>query len=125
MARASRRLSLFLKLPYWGGSGSAGVGATGAFPLIKQGNFGSCCAAKLQLYIMRLSVCLRGGRRHFRALQYSAAFAACADEYVDPRAGRSCEARRLPARESEREEGRGRGEAVEAKRLKKADNTAI
>lgn len=59
---APRLISLFLKLPYWGTGGNA------TFPLIKQGNFRSCCAAKLQLYIMRLSVCLHGSRPNFRAL---------------------------------------------------------
>lgn len=44
------------------------LGGDATFPLIKQGNFRSCCAAKLQLYIMRLSVCLRGSRLNFRAL---------------------------------------------------------
>lgn len=59
---APRLISLFLKLPYWGTGGDA------TFPLIKQGNFRSCCAAKLQLYIMRFSDCLRGSRLNFRAL---------------------------------------------------------
>lgn len=34
------------------------TGGEAAFPLIKQGNFRSCYGAKLQLYIMQLSLSL-------------------------------------------------------------------
>lgn len=34
-----------------------GTGEGGVLPLIKQGNFKTCCSAKLQLYIMRLALC--------------------------------------------------------------------